>query len=337
MRRDRLRTGGTGFDGCGAGGGGAGRNASAGDRWRLAITAHRGMIAVMQSDTRPDISHDAAHLAEREAERRALVRASVISVGMILTFYMVNSLSIMTEFRWSGSERPAHFAWVQEGTAIFAMLVGLPLAMWLGHRFPIEPGRLRSSLAVHAGGLIVYSLIQITLMFVIRFAIWPGLFGNEYSVSGTWSDVYVYEFRKQMMAYIAFQMILSTDMTLERARLAARAARTEAQTQHRITLRCGGTVRLLEAAGFERARAAGNYVEARFSGRDHLARMTMAELERLLAAADLNVVRVHRSWLINRDLVTEIAPTGEGDVMLTLTTGEQVPGSRRYRERLQAA
>jgi hypothetical protein len=278
----------------------------------------------------------ADHLAEREAERRALGRTAVLCVALIGSFYVVNSLSLMTEFRWSGANRPAHFAWVQEGTAILAMLAALPLALWLGHRFPIEPGRFRLSIPIHVVGLLVYSLIQVTLMFSVRYAIWPSVFEVDYSVSGTPLDVFIYEFRKQAMAYFGFQMILSADMALERARLEARAAQCEAQTRHRITLRCGGHTRMLEAAGFERARAAGNYVEAHFNGREYLARMTLTDLERLLADAAIDPVRVHRSWLVNRAVITEIAPTGEGDVTLTLKSGDKIPGSRRYRDRLAA-
>ncbi|HBF89820.1 MAG TPA: LytTR family transcriptional regulator, partial [Hyphomonas atlantica] len=39
----------------------------------------------------------------------------------------------------------------------------------------------------------------------------------------------------------------------------------------------------------------------------------------------------HRSHLVNLDRVSEIVPTGEGDVTLRLDTGAEVPGSRRYR------
>ena len=67
-----------------------------------------------------------------------------------------------------------------------------------------------------------------------------------------------------------------------------------------------------------------------------LARLTLAELERQLRDAGVDVVRVHRSWLVNRASIAEIAPTGEGDVTITLRDGDTAPGSRRYREPLAA-
>ena len=85
------------------------------------------------------------------------------------------------------------------------------------------------------------------------------------------------------------------------------------------------------------ARAASNYVEVVTPGRTYLARSTLSELEKLLQAAGGRHVRVHRSHVVNLDKVSEITPTGEGDVTLTLETGETVPGSRRYRDAFSPA
>ncbi|MEA1940828.1 MAG: LytTR family DNA-binding domain-containing protein [Pseudomonadota bacterium] len=279
---------------------------------------------------------DPARRAEHDAERRALTRATVFSLCVLLVFLVVDALSIATEMRWSG-HAPGSLPWVQEGTAIFAIMIALPVALWTGHRFPVERGRLARALPAHLAGLLVYAAVQIGLMFTIREAIWPMLYARPYTVDGSWADVFVYEFRKQAVAYIGFQAILAADMALERARMEARAARTEAQTRHRITLKTGGRVRLLEAEGFVSAKAAGNYVEAHFGEREHLARMTLTELERLLAEAGVDAVRVHRSWLVNRTSIAEIVPTGEGDVTLVLGNGMRIPGSRRYRDRLETA
>ena len=119
--------------------------------------------------------------------------------------------------------------------------------------------------------------------------------------------------------------------------LEAEVARAEARQTHRLTLKCGGRTLRIAADEFRAAQAAGNYVEIRLAGGEHLARSTLTELERQLSEAGIDAVRVHRSWLVNRDAIREIAPTGEGDVAITLDTGAKVPGSRRYRDRLDAA
>jgi len=275
--------------------------------------------------------------SERETDRRVLLKASIGSVGLILAFYIVNALSVSTELGWSGANTPALYAWVLEGSAILAMLVSLPIALWLGHRFPIEPGRLRSSIPIHIAGLLVYGSLQIVLMYGSRDILWPVLFHADYSWGAEVFDNYVYEMRKQAMPYAAYQIILGNIRSLERAHLELRMARSEAKVSHRITLKCGGRIMLLAAEDFVSAKSAGNYVEARFGNGDHLARMTLAQLETLLCEASIPAIRVHRSWLVNRDLVSQIEPTGEGDVSITLTSGDTIPGSRRYRDRLEAA
>jgi hypothetical protein len=274
--------------------------------------------------------------SDQEADRRILLKASIGSVGLILTFYIVNALSVSTELGWSGANRPALYAWVLEGSAILAMLVSLPIALWLGHRFPIELGRLRSSIPIHIMGLLAYGSLQVALMYGSRDMLWPVLFDVEYSWGVQVFDNYVYEMRKQAMSYAAYQIILVNIRSLERAHLELRIARSEAKVSHRITLKCGGRLMLLAADDFVSAKSAGNYVEARFGNNDHLARMTLAQLETLLREASIPAIRVHRSWLLNRNLVSQIEPTGEGDVSITLTSGDTIPGSRRYRDRLDA-
>lgn len=287
--------------------------------------------------SRPGSSReDEARAAERQAERTALRNAALTCVGLILCFYVVNALSVTTENSWSGQPYPASLGWVQEGTAILAILIGLPLALWLGHRFPIDPARWRTALPVHVVGAVVYVAIQIGLMALFRFELWPVLYGSDYTFAGDALSTAIYEGRKQLLSYAGFQVVLATTRALEYLRLETRAARREARSHHRITLHSGGRTLFPDANAFRAARAAGNYVEARFGEKEHLARTTLTGLEGLLREAGVDAVRVHRSWLVNRAAIAEIAPTGEGDVTLKLKTGETVPGSRRYRERLES-
>jgi hypothetical protein len=274
--------------------------------------------------------------SERDTDLRVLRKAGLASVGLVLSFYLINALSVSSELNWAGSTLPPNYPWVLEGSAILAMIAGLPIALYLGHRFPVEPGRFAVSIPVHIAGMLVYGLVQITLMFTLRDLLWPALFNATHQIGSDVVDNVIYELRKQGLAYIAFQIILGTTRSLERAYLEARVARGEAKTTHRITLKCGGRTMHLAANDFISAKSAGNYVDARFGDHHHLARMTLSQLEILLSDASVHAIRVHRSWLINRDQITQVDPTGEGDVTITLTNSETVPGSRRYRDRLDA-
>ncbi len=286
--------------------------------------------------THPGPPHNRADSVERKAERAGVRNAALICIGSVLLIYVINSLSLSNEIEWDRGTEPPSLPWIQEGTAIIAILAGLPLILWLGQRFPLEPGRWRRNLAIHCAGVLIYALLQVNIMMTLRFAIWEGVYGHAYSYDGSALDMFIYEFRKQAATYLAFQLVLSTSLGIEQLKLEAAAAHSDARTNHRITLRCGGRVMRLPASEFTSARAAGNYVEVRFGAGQHLARTTLTDLEKLLIEAGVDAVRVHRSWLINRACLTQIAPTGEGDVTITLANGETVPGSRRYRDRLAA-
>lgn len=276
------------------------------------------------------------HAVERHAERTAVRHTALICAGTLLITYVINSLSLTNEIEWGSGNNPGSLPWVQEGTAILAILLALPLVLWLGIRFPLEPGRWRVNLVIHCGGALLYSLIQVNLMMTLRFSIWDMIYGHPYSYDGTAVEMFIYEFRKQAATYAGFQIILAASRAVEQLKLEAAAAQSDARTSHRVTLRCGGRVMRLPASEFTSARAAGNYVEVRFGTGQHLARTTLTDLEKLLCEAGLDARRVHRSWLINHACLTEIAPTGEGDVTLTLSDGQTIPGSRRYRDRLAA-
>lgn len=277
-----------------------------------------------------------AHAAEAGTERRALRNAAIACLAITLGVYLINSASIGTVMERSGSPQPVWYPWVLEGTAVLALATAFPAALWFGHRFPVEPGRWNSALAGHLAGLLIYSGVQIGLLLALREALWPSLFGQAFVYGDEPVDIAVYEFRKQAGIYIAFQAVIVVARHVEQLRLETRAARSEARREQRITLKSGGRTLHADAGTFLYAQAAGNYVEARFANREHLARITLTELETLLKAAGIDAVRCHRSVLVNRARIAEIVPTGEGGVTIRLDEGSALPGSRRYRAGLEA-
>ncbi|MEM6795531.1 MAG: LytTR family DNA-binding domain-containing protein [Acidobacteriota bacterium] len=80
--------------------------------------------------------------------------------------------------------------------------------------------------------------------------------------------------------------------------------------------------------------AESNYARFHLEGRHHLARISLAHLERRLEPR--RFVRVHRSWIINVDHLERQEPAGHGDLRLIMRGGLEVSLSRRYRDRLEA-
>ena len=274
----------------------------------------------------------------RAAERRAHWNAVRLAWLSLLAFWIIASLSIATEFDRMEIDHPPLVGWVTEGSSVLMTALFAPVMMALGVRFPVEPGRWQTSLPVHVAGYIAYVAIHVTGMVMLRKLAWVVAYDGTYTFIHTSAfQEILYEARKDLGTYIGYQVIIAVALALEHSRLETLMARAEARRSHRLTLKCGGRTLRIAAEEFLTAKAAGNYVEVRLAGGEHLARLTLADLQKQLSEAGVDAVRVHRSWLVNRDRVREITPTGEGDVAITLDTGETIPGSRRYRSELEAA
>ena len=275
---------------------------------------------------------------EAQAERR-VGREAFITLALVTSaFWIINATSILIEDARSG----AATVWLEpvllEAIPAAAIIALFPAVQAFERRTPIGPTPLLIALPAHLAASAVFAVILIAWMHVSRSLLWPPLFGEEMNLLSDGAlNVFVYEYRKVATGYFGAVAFLYLFRAMEQARMEAEAARAEARDTNRVTLKCGGRVMRLPADEFRTAKAAGNYVEARFGEGRHLARLTLTELESLLREAGVDAVRVHRSWMVNRAEVQTIAPTGEGDVTLTLADGGSVPGSRRYRDRLDAA
>jgi len=274
---------------------------------------------------------------EQSAEQRAGRHAVIFVFAWAFTAWAVNSTSLMMEAAREGQADITGRAWFLEGVSM-----GVALALFFAvkcweQRFTIGFSLWKHVIPAHILGLVMFSVTHVFLMGHIREALFPILFQTSYIFFDNPFQVFIYELRKDAMTYIGMLLILTSFRTIEWHKLDATAARNEARKHHRVTLKCGGRTLYLEADAFIYAKAAGNYVEALFGGKQHLARMTLSELEKLLIEARVEAKRVHRSWLVNAQQITQTEPTGEGDVTITLNNGETIPGSRRYRDRLDAA
>ena len=79
--------------------------------------------------------------------------------------------------------------------------------------------------------------------------------------------------------------------------------------------------------------AADNYVELHSNGRVTMRRMTLAEAERALAGQGF--VRIHRRFLVNRSRIATVS--GNGDKMVRLDGGAELPVGRRFAANLDAS
>lgn len=99
----------------------------------------------------------------------------------------------------------------------------------------------------------------------------------------------------------------------------------------------GGRIYLINADDVRLAKAAANYVEIDTSRKTLLVRMTLRELERLLAVAGEHHIRIHRSYLVHKADIAELIPNGDGSASILLSDGQTVQVSRSYKPALTAA
>jgi hypothetical protein len=276
---------------------------------------------------------EADRASDAALERQVLLKVWAISVGFMLAVFIVNVLTLVTEAERLGAPFDAGRFWVLEGTSTLVLLLLFPGVAIFERRHPFTPETWRVALVWHIGGSLVFSLAHVLGMEALRLAI-LGLPGDASSWYAALPADLLYEYRKDLLSYGIFVLILGFARSLEEHRREAAAARRDARATGRLTLKSGGRTLYLDAETLESANAAGNYVEISAGDATHLARMSLSALEDLLREAGVDVVRVHRSYLVNRRKVREVVPGGDGDFRLLMQSGAGIKGSRRFRHKL---
>lgn len=252
------------------------------------------------------------------------IGALIIAVGAVAVT-VVNALTVQVDNPSVAGWKP----WVWEGTSalVVLLLVWLP---WLSTAAAppelVRDGwRGRSLFAgAHLASAAVWSALHVVGMMSLRQAVYGLADAGTYE-PGPASEVYLYEFRKDLLSYAAFVALF---WILRRLR---RTAETPLRPVS-FDIRDGARIIRAPVGDILAVSSAGNYVEFWLAdGRRPLMRATLAAIEVELEA--YGFVRAHRSWLVNGARVTGLEPDGSGD--WTVELGEvRAPVSRRFPEAL---
>jgi two-component system LytT family response regulator len=110
--------------------------------------------------------------------------------------------------------------------------------------------------------------------------------------------------------------------------------RALSQDRERLVVRSEGKVVFLRTAEVEWVEADANYIRIHTRQRSYNIREKISTFERSLP--EHKFVRIHRSIIINLDAVAEIQNCGNGEHIVLLRTGKELPLGRTYRERLDS-
>jgi hypothetical protein len=263
--------------------------------------------------------------------KRARRRATLLCLGGAALFVIaLNSINVMTTMQDAphlGLMTPI----IQEATSGVASLSLIWLPWLTLERLPLDRRPLWRTLAIHAGVLLVFSVLHVSGFVALRHLVF-GLMGDSYDF-GDWRVRYLYELRKDAFYYILIMVCfwLLRDRIIAGARAPATPAATP-QEPATFDIRDGPRLVRSPVADILAVSAAGNYAEFHLAdGRKPLMRASLASLEARLAAEGF--VRTHRSWLVNAARVTQLTPEGSGDYAVTLG-GVTAPLSRRFPDAL---
>lgn len=275
-------------------------------------------------------------ISDAELDRRILLRVWLIAAAFLAVVGVVNASTLIADAMREGRVLDPRVPWILEYSSIAVIVALVPAVALYERRFPITSDNWRKAVLAHVAGSLVFSGLHIAGMILLRHAAYAIVLEQGYRFfDAPLADV-VYEYRKDLLPYAVIVAMLSLVRSVEEHKREAEVARTEARQSGRLTLKSGGRTILLDAASLEWAQAAANYVDIRASGVTHLARISLTALEQQLSEAGVDVVRVHRSRIVNRAKVVEIAPSRDGDFRIRTIDGSQLNGSRRYRRLLSS-
>jgi two-component system LytT family response regulator len=113
----------------------------------------------------------------------------------------------------------------------------------------------------------------------------------------------------------------------------ASSARPPSQYLERLVVRDGTRVFIIPVSKLEYAEAQDDYVALSSQGKKHLKQQTLSSLETSLDPA--HFLRIHRSYIVNLDLVAKIEPYAKDNHVAILSSGSQLPVSRSGYARLR--
>ena len=247
-----------------------------------------------------------------------------------------NSVTSAIDHAWL----PAWQPWLWECSSALLLLALLPAVIAVEQRWPLRFDSWRRSLPLHLLASVPFSLIHVGGMIALR-KLGYAVAGQHYDFGRWWTNA-GYEYLKDVRSYFSIIAVLAL-YRLWRMRQQGEARLLAApddgppvepvERPERFLVRKLGRDFLLNAREIEWLQASGNYVNLHLRGRDYPMRTTMAAIEARLDPA--RFVRVHRSYFVNLDYLTEIEPLDTGDARLTLRDGGKIACSRRYRAALR--
>ncbi len=251
-------------------------------------------------------------------------------VVLVAVLWTADTLTKFSQLRFLGYTPDGFRLITEQVTSAVAVLLLVPCVAWWLTRFPLRRDRLVAAAAGHVVGSVLFAVAHHLLMIGSRYVVF--LFsGRDYVLSDYWFRNLVIEYQKDIKIYVATVGIIAAYRYVRAARGAAPAATV---TTDRMVVQTGKGETIIRRDDIEYLEAARNYVTVSTGERDFLVRNTLARLEKQLAPGQ--IVRTHRSYLVNIDKIREIRASDTGGYDIHLESGRTIPLSRGYRDEFRS-
>lgn len=241
----------------------------------------------------------------------------------------VRATSLIMEYNGRGDPLEAWKPFVWEYSSTWVAFSLVPFILMFDERYPISSDRWLKRLVLHIPLSMAFSLVHIVGMVAIRKLIFISV--DDVYVFTDLDYTILYEYRKDVMAYISIMVLIYGYREILRLRNGE--AQIEKSEEERIMVSKSGIFKFIEPIRVDWVEAAGNYVELHVGDETYMLRATMKEIENRLGSNDF--ARVHRSTIIRRDFLESVKPAMNGDKTLFLKDGTELRLSRRYNDNLK--
>jgi hypothetical protein len=270
-------------------------------------------------------------------------RGRIELLAWVLAFLIpaiANTAVELVDAQRHGRVVPAWHPAVWEASSALVSLLLVPFLLAACERWPLHADTWRRRLPGYLLGSVAWSVLHVIGMMTLRKLAYLAI-GDHYD-PGAWLGVFEYEYLKDVRTFSLIVMIHHGYRWFWR-RLQGEVrlldppedmpAPVAGERPERFLVRKLGREFLVSVDELEWLQAAGNYVNLRVRGHDYPLRSTMATIEAQLDPA--RFARIHRSHIVNLDLVASIEPLDTGDARVHLRDGTVLPCSRRQRELLR--
>jgi len=246
-----------------------------------------------------------------------------ILIGVLWT---ADTFTKFSELGFQGASPDSFRLIVNQVTSAVVVLLLVPFVAWWLSQFPIRRERIAAAIVGHVLGSVLFAVAHYFLMVGLRYLVFS-FADRGYIFSDFWFRLLIVEYQKDIKIYFSAVAIIAA-YRLYRATQEKGSPATV--TSDRMVVQTGTGEAIIRRDDIEYLEAARNYVTVRTAEREFLVRSPLNKLEEKLAPG--NIVRTHRSYLVNIDKIAEIRATDSGGHEIRLQSGTIVPLSRGYRD-----